>query len=94
MRLAPGETFDQDLKSKIFTINTFKYNKINPLINDTLGGEGRMIYYSKGASEQYDRVFLEGYTGELFKLKEETDPTSGVKLVYLGGSDYSGISLA
>lgn len=94
MRLAPGETFDQDLKSKIFTINTFGYNKINPLVNDSLGGEGRMIYYSKGASEQYDRVFLEGYTGELFKLKEETDPTSGVKLVYLGGSDYSGISLA
>lgn len=94
MRLAPGESLDQVLKTDLFTINDFGYSKINPLVSGDLGGKGKMIVYSKSASEQYERVFLQGYTGDLYKLKEQTDPATGSLLVYFGGSDYAGISLA
>ena len=92
MKLAPGESLDQELKSKVYTINTTNYSKINRLVEGNMGGEGRMIVYTKSAGNPIERVFLQGYTGELFKLKEETNAQG--TLVYLGGSDYAGITLA
>jgi len=91
MRLAPGESFGEVDKSENFQINTFGYEKFNSLASDSIGGPGKMLIYAKGASEQYDRVFLQGYTGSLHLLNRYVDPKSGDLVLYFGGSDYAGI---
>ena len=89
LKLAPGERMTEKKEVSTHTISTYEYAHRNKLVNGDMAGKGTTIVFHKNAGETYDRVFLQGYEGELIKLYQKEDSTGTT--VVLGGSAYSSV---
>lgn len=89
LKLEPGETV-RFQKFDNYVANTNGYK--NPLLGQ-VSGVGTMLLYGKGASEQYERVFLQGYTGS-FQQIDSQPGNNGAQYVHFGGADFAGITAA
>ena len=92
IKLQPGETARTEVYPN-FIVNTNGYS--NPLLDGGVGGKGTMLIYGKGASETYERVFLRGYTGNLYELSSKPDngqAADGSRYLQIFGSDYGSSS--
>jgi hypothetical protein len=77
-----GETITIEKISK-FTIGGS--STLNPLAGDIIESSGTMIYQGKGAGNNFQRIFLQGYNEELNLLGYSADQTT---FIY-GGNDYA-----
>lgn len=91
VKLLPGDSVEFRRTEQNFTLDkSGKYSDINPLVVDDLGGEGRMMTFTRDAGVTFQRTFLQGYTGEIVKLRQEAAEGGG-SWVYFGGADFLGI---
>ena len=77
-----GETITIEKISK-FTIGGS--STLNPLAGDIIESSGTMIYQGKGAGNNFQRIFLQGYNEELNLLGYSADQ---ITFIY-GGNDYA-----
>jgi len=91
VKLRPGDSVEFRRTEKNFTLDkSGHFSDNNPLVLDELGGEGRMMTFTRDAGVTFQRTFLQGYTGEIVKLRQEAADGGG-SWVYFGGADFLGI---
>lgn len=70
--------------------------QINPLASNTIYANGRIVQTINDASNQYDRVLLENYLGEVYPIKKVEHKVNGIvdsiDWIY-GGSDFKPFDL-